>query len=49
MGAPGGAGLTWTVSAGTEATASAAIITGSVAGVVFVVLLLAALLYILQR
>lgn len=37
------------VPAGSEATASAAVITGSVTGVVFVVLLLATLLYILRR
>lgn len=49
VGAPVGAGLTWTVPAGSEAMASAAIISGSVSGVVFVVLLLAALLYILRR
>ncbi|NWU38529.1 EPHA2 protein, partial [Hylia prasina] len=38
-----------TLPEGSEAMASAAVITGSVAGVVFVVLLLAALLYILRR
>ncbi|RMB89691.1 hypothetical protein DUI87_33888 [Hirundo rustica rustica] len=38
-----------TLPEGSEAMASAAVITGSVTGVVFVVLLLTALLYILQR